>query len=87
MKYSANIKINRRNMQKTILEMADRLRFDKLTIGQLKQLSEYVLELETEARQHRIIIKRDKQRISELEVAIDMSDAIIKSYDKVNWIG
>jgi hypothetical protein len=74
-------------MQKTILEMADRLRFDKLTIGQLKQLSEYVLELETEVKQARIIIKRDKQRISELEVAVDMSDAIIKSYDKVNWIG
>jgi hypothetical protein len=67
-------------MQKTILEMAERLKFDKLTIGQLKQLSEYVLELEEIAR-------IDKQRISNLEVALDLSSSIINSYDSINWHG
>ena len=67
-------------MQKTILEMADRLRFDQLTLGQLKQLSEYVIELEE-------ISKRDKQRISDLEVAVDLSESIIKSYEGINWHG
>jgi hypothetical protein len=74
-------------MQKTILEMADRLRFDKLTIGQLKQLSEYVLELETEAKQARVVAKRDKARIGELEVAADLANSIIESYDRINWHG
>ena len=67
-------------MQKTILEMADRLRFDEKTIGQLKQLSEYVLELEE-------IVRIDKQRISNLEVALDLSSSIINSYDSINWHG
>ena len=67
-------------MQKTILEMADRLRFDQLTLGQLKQLSEYVIELEE-------ISKRDKQRISDLEMAVDMSESIIEAYEGINWHG
>jgi hypothetical protein len=74
-------------MQKTILEMADRLRFDKLTIGQFKQLSEYVLELETEAKQARVIAKRNKKRIGELEVAADLANSIIESYDRIQWHG
>ena len=67
-------------MQQTILEMADRLKFDKLTLGQLKQLSEYVIELEE-------ISKRDKQRISDLEVAADLANSIIESYDRIQWHG
>ena len=67
-------------MQKTILEMADRLRFDKLTLGQLKLLSEYVLELEE-------IVRIDKQRINDLELAVDMSESIIEAYEGINWHG
>ena len=67
-------------MQKTILDMADRLRFDEKTIGQLKQVSEHMLEQDE-------IIKRDKKRNADLEVALDLANAIIKSYDGINWHG
>ena len=67
-------------MQKTILEMAERLKFDKLTIGQLQLLSEYVIELEE-------IVRIDKQRINDLELAVDMSESIIEAYEGINWHG
>ena len=67
-------------MQKTILEMADRLKFDKLSIGQLKQVSEHMLEQDE-------IIRIDKQRINDLELAVDISESIIEAYEGINWHG
>lgn len=61
-------------MQKMILEMADRLRFDKLTIGQLKQLSEGIIELE-----ERVTILSDRNK--KLEIQADIDDEIIACMD------
>lgn len=61
-------------MHNIILEMADRLKFDELTIGQLKQVSEYIVELECLAKQSR-------DRIAELELSVDVANQIIEIQD------
>lgn len=61
-------------MHNIILEMADRLKFDELTIGQLKQVSEYIVELE-------YLAKQSRDRIAELELSIDVANQIIEIQD------
>lgn len=61
-------------MHNIILEMADRLKFDELTIGQLKQVSEYIVELEHLAKQSR-------DRVAELELSVDVANQIIEIQD------
>ena len=68
-------------MQKTILEMAERLKFDKLTIGQLKQVSEYLLELEVQAKQAADITYIDKSRIGKLERELDRAEQVIEAHE------
>ena len=68
-------------MQRLILEMADRLRFDKLTIGQLKMLSEYVIELEDQAKQAANVIYKDKSRIGKLERELDRAEVLIDAFE------
>jgi hypothetical protein len=68
-------------MQKTILEMAERLKFDKMTIGQLKQVSEYLIKMEEQAKQAADITYIDKSRIGKLERELDRAEQVIEAHE------
>tara|TARA_R110000851_G_scaffold129651_1_gene262711 strand:- start:132 stop:311 length:180 start_codon:yes stop_codon:yes gene_type:complete len=54
-------------------KLRDKLKFDLKSLALLDELEE--------------ILRRDKQRIHDLEIASDLADAVIKAYDKIDWRG
>ena len=74
-------------MQPIIELLRERLAFDLKSLELLAELNEEFLVREDEAKQARLVTKRDKKRISQLEFALDAAEGLLGVCGEIEFRG